>query len=128
MKKPPESEERKEFLASRYDPEALHEGLIEQIYRVAATEYAIAEADALMKEIEEEEKRGESPFDEEHMAQQQEKVFKLIGKTLRRQKIKKCVKKTLPRVGRAFTVRSSSFCFLSACRRPSLLIAVFVPR
>jgi hypothetical protein len=98
MKNQPQS---KEPTISRYDPESLREELIDQIYRVAVTENAIAEANAMMAQIEEEGIGEDFPIDAEQMAQSQEKIFKLMGRTLRKEKIKKHVKKTLPRVGQA---------------------------
>lgn len=89
---------------STYDLEALKKEWREQMFRIAATEYAEKEAEDIWTDIIAEEASGATREMDEHLAETQPQTLKTIRNALFRGKVKKVARQTLPRIGQAVAV------------------------
>lgn len=90
--------------SSTYDLEALKKEWREQMFRIAATEYAEKEAEDIWRDIIAEEASGATREMDAHLAKTQPQTLKIIRNTLLRGKVRKAVRQTLPRIGQAVAV------------------------
>lgn len=90
--------------SSTYDLEALKKEWREQIFRIAATEYAEKEAEDIWTDIIAEEANDATREMDAHLAKTQPQTLKTIRNALFRGKVKKVARQTLPRIGQAVAV------------------------
>lgn len=90
--------------SSTYDLEALKKEWREQMFRIAATEYAEKEAEDIWTDIIAEEASGATREMDAHLAKTQPQTLKTIRNALFRGKVKKVARQTLPRIGQAVAV------------------------
>jgi len=86
--------------SSTYNLEALREEWREQMYRIAATEYAQQEADLLMEQIAVDEASGNTRTEDTHFEQIQPKTLRAIRNAIRIRKLNTFVRHTLPKAGK----------------------------
>lgn len=90
--------------SSTYDLEALKKEWREQMFRIAATEYAEKEAEDIWRDIIAEEASGATREMDAHLAKTQPQTLKIIRNALLRGKVKKVARQTLPRFVQAVAV------------------------
>lgn len=90
--------------SSTYDLEALKKEWREQMYRIAATEYAENEAEDIWNGIIADEANGETREMDAHIAKTQAQTLRVIRNALLRGKVKKVARQTLPRIGQVAAI------------------------